>query len=77
VCGLVDGSDQFLGQLLLAAPVISSHYGDETLYFKHNMVEKRTVRARPAICRAEKQNARRFAARVSLQAAFDTGQTNH
>jgi hypothetical protein len=76
VCGLVDGSDTFLGQRVLAAPVISSHYGDETLYFKHTMVKKRTVRVRPAICRAKKQSSRQFAARVSLQAALDTGQTN-
>ncbi len=29
-----------LGQLVLAAPVISSRYGDETLFFRHNMAMK-------------------------------------
>lgn len=30
----------FLGQLVLVAPVISSRYGDEKLFFKHNMARK-------------------------------------
>ena len=29
--------DTHLGQLVLTAPVVSSHYGDEKLYFQHNM----------------------------------------
>lgn len=29
-----------LGQLVLAAPLVSSHYGDEKLYFRHNMAKK-------------------------------------
>ena len=29
-----------LGQLVLAAPVVSSHYGDEQLFFRHNMERK-------------------------------------
>lgn len=29
-----------LGQLLLSAPVISSRYGDEVLFFRHNMARK-------------------------------------
>jgi len=28
---------RFLGQLVLASHVVSSHYGDENLYFRHNM----------------------------------------
>jgi hypothetical protein len=31
---------QLLGQLVLAQPVVSSRYGDETLYFQHNMAKK-------------------------------------
>ena len=31
---------KLLGQLVLAAPVVSSHYGDEKLYFRHNMARK-------------------------------------
>lgn len=31
------GNTVFLGQLVLAAPIVSSRYGDETLYFQHNM----------------------------------------
>jgi hypothetical protein len=31
---------RFLGELVLAAPVVSSHYGDEKLYFRHNMARK-------------------------------------
>jgi hypothetical protein len=31
---------RLLGQLVLAAPVMSSHYGDEKLYFRHNMARK-------------------------------------
>lgn len=30
-------SSRHLGQLVLAAPIVSSRYGDETLYFQHNM----------------------------------------
>lgn len=30
-------SAMFLGQLVLATPIVSSRYGDETLYFQHNM----------------------------------------
>jgi hypothetical protein len=33
-------SAMLLGQLILVAPVVSSHYGDEKLYFKHNMEKK-------------------------------------
>lgn len=29
-----------LAQLVLAAPLVSSHYGDEKLYFQHNMARK-------------------------------------
>ena len=29
-----------LGQLVLTAPVISSHFGDEKLYFRHNLARK-------------------------------------
>jgi hypothetical protein len=29
-----------LGQLVLAAPLMSSHYGDEKLFFRHNMAKK-------------------------------------
>lgn len=31
---------RFLGQLVLSSSIISSRYGDETLYFKHNMEKK-------------------------------------
>ena len=31
------GNAKFLGQLVLATPIVSSRYGDETLYFQHNM----------------------------------------
>ncbi len=31
---------RILGQLVLAAPVLSSRYGDEKLYFQHNMARK-------------------------------------
>jgi hypothetical protein len=34
------GRARFLGQLVLAAPVVSSRYGDESLYFQHNMARK-------------------------------------
>lgn len=30
---------KFLGQLILATPIVSSRYGDETLYFQHNMAK--------------------------------------
>jgi hypothetical protein len=30
----------FLGQLILTSQVVSSHYGDEKLYFQHNMQRK-------------------------------------
>lgn len=33
-------SARFLGQLILVAPVLSSSYGDEKLYFQHNMEKK-------------------------------------
>ena len=35
--GAAAGQDTHLGQLVLTAPVVSSHYGDEKLYFQHNM----------------------------------------
>ncbi len=31
---------KFLGQLLLAAPLVSSRYGDGKLFFRHNMAKK-------------------------------------
>ena len=31
---------RLLGQLVLAAPLVSSRYGDEKLYFRHNMARK-------------------------------------
>jgi hypothetical protein len=31
---------RLLGELVLAAPVVSSRYGDEKLYFQHNMARK-------------------------------------
>jgi hypothetical protein len=31
---------RLLGQLILAAPLVSSHYGDEKLFFRHNMERK-------------------------------------
>ena len=31
---------RLLGQLVLASSVVSSHYGDETLYFRHNMARE-------------------------------------
>jgi hypothetical protein len=31
---------KLLGQLVLAAPLVSSRYGDEKLYFRHNMARK-------------------------------------
>ncbi len=31
------GNAKLLGQLMLASPVVSSRYGDEKLYFQHNM----------------------------------------
>ena len=31
---------RLLGQLVLSDPVVSSRYGDERLYFQHNMVQK-------------------------------------
>lgn len=33
-------SAELLGQLVLAAPFVSSHYGDERLYFQHHMESK-------------------------------------
>jgi hypothetical protein len=35
--GAAAGQDTHLGQLVLTATVVSSHYGDEKLYFQHNM----------------------------------------
>lgn len=35
--GAAADQDTHLGQLVLTAPVVSSHYGDEKLYFQHNM----------------------------------------
>ena len=34
------GNAKPLGQLVLTSPVVSSRYGDETLYFQHNMEKK-------------------------------------
>ncbi len=34
------GNASVLGQLVLTAPVVSSRYGDETLYFQHNMARQ-------------------------------------
>ena len=31
---------RILGQLILSAPLVSSHYGDEKLFFRHNMARK-------------------------------------
>lgn len=40
-------NSQLLGQLILTAPVVSSRYGDEKLYFQHNM--EKTTSQTPAI----------------------------
>jgi hypothetical protein len=37
--GAPAGDAKFLGQLVLATPVVSSRYGDEMLYFQHNMAK--------------------------------------
>jgi hypothetical protein len=34
------GNAKLLGQLVLTSPVVYSRYGDETLYFQHNMEKK-------------------------------------
>lgn len=36
-----EGNAKFLGQLILATPIVSSRYGDERLYFQHNMARNR------------------------------------
>jgi len=36
--GAAAAQDTHLGQLVLTSAVVSSHYGDEQLYFQHNMV---------------------------------------
>lgn len=37
--GVPPENAQFMGQLLLASPVVSSRYGDEKLFFQHNMAK--------------------------------------